>query len=142
MKTIEKHTAKRSRRAGITLIEMLVVITIIALFSAVAYQNLTPAVDQARRVAAKTQIDSFSAALQRFNIEHGRFPTEDEGLQALRPFLSQDLPLDPWKHHYVYKYPGEHGLDPDVLSYGSDGEAGGEGQGADIMSWRSLQAAQ
>ncbi len=125
-----------SRRAGITLIEMLVVITIIALFSAIAYQRLTPALDEGRKTAARTQIEAFSAALQRFNIEHGRFPTEEEGLQALRPFLTKDIPNDPWDRPYVYRYPGEHGPEPDLLSYGADGQPGGEGPNQDVESWR------
>ena len=131
----QKHH-RQSRRAGITLIEMLVVITIIALFSAIAYQRLTPALDEGRKTAARTQIEAFSAALQRFNIEHGRFPSEEEGLQALRPFLTKDIPNDPWDRSYVYRYPGEHGPEPDLLSYGADGQPGGEGPNQDIESWR------
>lgn len=131
-----KNRKRPDRRSGITLIEMLVVITIIALFSAVAYQRLTPALDEGRRTAAQAQIEAFSAALQRFNIEHGRFPTQEEGLQALRPFLTKDIPTDPWNRSYVYRYPGEHGPEPDVISYGADGQPGGEGPNADIVSWR------
>lgn len=133
------HENKRQRlprSAGITLIEMLVVITIIALFSAVAYQRLTPALDEGRKTAAKAQIEALAAALQRFNIEHGRFPTEEEGLQALRPFLTKEIPLDPWNRPYVYRYPGEHGPEPDIMSYGADGEPGGEGPNEDVVSWR------
>lgn len=122
-------------RSGITLIEMLVVITIIALFSAIAYQRLTPALEQGRVTAARTQIESVMAALQRYNIEHGKFPAEEDGLPAIRPFLTKDIPLDPWKNPYVYRYPGEHGPEPEVISWGADGEAGGEGSAADIESW-------
>jgi len=130
------HGQRSTETAGITLIEMLVVITIIALFSAIAYQRLAPALDQGRVAAAKTQIESLGAALQRYNIEHGRFPDEDEGLAALRPFLQKDIPNDPWQNPYVYKFPGEHGPEPDVLCYGSDGQPGGEETAADIVSWR------
>ncbi len=115
---------------------MLVVITIIALFSAIAYQRLTPALDQGRVTAAKTQIEALGAALQRHNIEHGRFPDQDDGLAALRPFLQKDIPPDPWGNPYVYKFPGEHGPEPDVLSYGADGQPGGEETSADVVSWR------
>lgn len=115
---------------------MLVVITIIALFSAVAYQKLAPALDQGRQTAAKTQIESLKAALQRFNIEHGRFPNQEEGLQSVRPYLDKDIPLDPWQNAYVYRFPGEHGSEPDVLSYGADGEPGGEGVNTDVTSWQ------
>jgi general secretion pathway protein G len=121
---------------GITLIEMLVVISIIALFSAIAFQRLTPALDEGRRTAARTQIEAFNAALQRFNIEHSRFPSEEEGLQTLRPFLTKDIPNDPWDRPYIYRFPGEHGPEPDVMSYGADGQPGGEESNEDIVSWR------
>ena len=131
-----RRNERRSRRAGITLIEMLVVITIIALFSAVAYQRLSPALEQGRVTAAKTQIEALKGALQRYNIEHGSFPSQDDGLGAVRPYLDKDIPLDPWNNPYVYQFPGEHGPEPDVLSYGADGQLGGEGPGEDIVSWR------
>ena len=131
-----KNARRHGREAGITLIEMLVVITIIALFSAIAYQRLTPALDEGRRVAAKTQIESLSAATQLFNIENGRFPSQEEGVGALRRYLQKDIPLDPWKRPYVYRYPGQHGPEPDIICYGADGEEGGEGSNADIVSWK------
>ena len=127
---------KQARRRGITLIEMLVVITIIALFSAVAYQRLSPSVDKGRVTAARTQIEAFAAALQTHHIEKGKFPTTEEGLQAIRPYLAKDIPNDPWGHPYVYKYPGDHGPEPDIMCYGADGSAGGEGVNADILSWK------
>ena len=136
MKTYPRRLKRRRGTAGITLIEMLVVITIIALFSAVAYQRMVPALDDARRTAAKTQVEALDAILIRFNIEHARFPTEEEGLASLRPFMQQDLPLDPWKRSYIYRYPGDHGPEPDVMSYGADGEPGGEGVNEDIVSWK------
>ncbi len=126
----------RRRRSGITLIEMLVVITIIALFSAVAYQRLSPAVDKGRITAARTQIEAFAGALQAYHIDKGRFPSSEEGLQAIRPYLAKDIPNDPWGHPYVYKFPGEHGPEPDVTCNGADGKSGGEGVDADIVSWK------
>ena len=139
METIkQKETRRHAGNAGITLIEMLVVVTIIALFSAIAYQRLTPALEQGRRTAAKTQIENLEAALQRFNIDYARFPTEEEGLEALRPYLSQEIPMDPWQRPYIYRYPGEHGPEPDVMSYGADGEEGGEGPNEDVVSWRAI----
>lgn len=132
----KQQRTRRNRRAGITLIEMLVVITIIALFSAIAYQRLTPALEQGRVTAARTQIESLMSALQRYNIENGRFPTQDQGLDAVRPFLTKDIPLDPWGTPYVYRYPGEHSSDPELISYGADGQPGGEGANADINSWQ------
>lgn len=139
METIKQKAARRfAGSAGITLIEMLVVVTIIALFSAIAYQRLTPALEQGRRTAAKTQIENLEAALQRFNIDYARFPTEEEGLEVLRPYLSQEIPMDPWQRPYIYRYPGEHGPEPDVMSYGADGEEGGEGANEDVVSWRAI----
>ncbi len=129
------RTRNRNRR-GITLIEMLVVITIIALFTAVAYQRLAPSVDKGRITAARTQIESFEGALQTYHIDNGRFPSNEEGLQAIRSYLSKDIPNDPWGNPYVYKYPGEHGPEPDVTCYGADGKPGGEGVNADIVSWK------
>lgn len=132
----KQQRTRRNRRAGITLIEMLVVITIIALFSAIAYQRLTPALEQGRVTAARTQIESLMSALQRYNIENGRFPTQDEGLDAVRPFLTKEIPLDPWGTPYYYRYPGEHSSDPELMSYGADGQEGGEEANADITSWQ------
>lgn len=132
----KQQRTRRNRRAGITLIEMLVVITIIALFSAIAYQRLTPALEQGRVTAARTQIESLMSALQRYNIENGRFPTQEQGLDAVRPFLTKDIPLDPWGTPYVYRYPGEHSSDPELISYGADGQPGGEDANADITSWQ------
>ncbi|MDA1311713.1 MAG: type II secretion system major pseudopilin GspG [Acidobacteria bacterium] len=141
MSTIQrrKTTRRLARNAGITLIEMLVVVTIIALFSSIAYQRLTPALEQGRRTAAQTQIENLSAALQRFNIDYARFPTEEEGFSVLQPYLTKEIPPDPWKRPYIYRYPGDHGPEPDVMSYGADGEEGGEGPNTDIVSWRGLQ---
>ncbi len=132
----ELKASWRNRRAGITLIEMLVVVTIIALFGAIAFQQLGPEVERGRRVAAQTQIDAFMTALQRYNLQNARYPAAEDGLEAIRPFLNKDIPLDPWGNQFVYKYPGEHGSDPDVLSYGADGQPGGEAADADVVSWR------
>jgi general secretion pathway protein G len=139
MENTKQKTARRlARNAGITLIEMLVVVTIIALFSSIAYQRLTPALEQGRRTAAKTQIENLKAALQRFNIDYARFPTEEEGLESLRPYLTQEIPPDPWKRPYIYRYPGEYGPEPDVMSFGADGEEGGEGPNEDVVSWKGI----
>lgn len=126
----------RPGAAGITLIEMLVTVTIIALFAAVAWQQLAPVGDQGRRAAARAQIESFMTALQRFNLDEARFPTASEGLEAIRPYLDKEIPLDPWGNPYVYRFPGEHGPGPEVLCFGSDGQPGGEDAAADIVSWR------
>jgi general secretion pathway protein G len=132
----QKSRDRRRHQAGITLIEMLVVITIIALFSAVAYQRMTEPLEQGRRTAARTQIEAFMSTLMTYNIEHGRFPNQEEGLQAIRPLMRKDIPLDPWNNPFVYRFPGEHGSEPEIMSYGADGQPGGEGPNEDIVSWR------
>jgi general secretion pathway protein G len=125
---------------------MLVVVTIIALFAALVGPRLFSNVDKARRTAALTQIDSFMTALGAYKLDTGSFPSTELGLQALRvkpesvpqwagPYLPKDIPLDPWGRPYLYKYPGEHGDEPDLISLGADGQAGGEGNDADIVSW-------
>ncbi|HVP46002.1 MAG TPA: type II secretion system major pseudopilin GspG [Bryobacteraceae bacterium] len=135
-------------RAGITLIEMLVVVTIIALFAALVAPRMLRKSDAARVTAAHAQINSFMTALGSYKLDTGVFPSNEEGLQALRlppanvsqwqgPYLPQEIPVDPWGHPYLYKYPGEHGDEPDVVCYGADGQPGGDGINADIVSWRS-----
>ena len=139
---------RRDPKAGITLIEMLVVVTIIALFAALVAPRMLRKSDTARVTAAHAQINSFMTALGSYKLDTGLFPTTDEGLQALRtrpananqwqgPYLPAEIPVDPWGRPYVYKYPGEHGDEPDVISYGADGQPGGDSINADILSWKT-----
>jgi len=136
------------RRAGVTLIEMLVVVTIIALFAALVAPRMLKHADTARNAAARAQINSFMTAIGAYKLDTGTFPTTEQGLQALRtapsgvnqwqgPYLPAEIPVDPWGRPYIYKYPGEHGDEPDVVSYGADGAPGGTGVDADILSWKS-----
>jgi general secretion pathway protein G len=135
-------------QSGVTLIELLVVVTIIALFAALVGPRLFKHVGKSRATAARAQISSFQTALGVYKLDTGTFPTTDQGLEALRkkpdgaerwdgPYLPQDIPFDPWGRPYLYKFPGEHGDEPDIISYGSDGRSGGEGEDADILSWTS-----
>jgi general secretion pathway protein G len=108
-----KSEKRRSRtQAGVTLIEMMVVVIIIALFAVLVGPNLFKQTDKARVTAARVQIENFESALIQFHADNGVFPTSEQGLQALRPYLRKDVPLDPWGRPYVYKYPGEHGDEP------------------------------
>jgi general secretion pathway protein G len=136
------------RQAGVTLIEMLVVVTIIALFAALVAPRMLRRSDTARITAARAQINSFMTALGAYKLDTGLFPTTEQGLQALRvkpqgvnqwegPYLPQEIPVDPWGRPYFYKYPGEHGDEPDIISYGADGQTGGEGTNADVVSWKA-----
>lgn len=127
---------KKNSRAGITLIELLVVITIIAAFGAIAVIKLWPFADKGKIEAAATQVRVLKDALNAYHLANGRFPTQEEGFEPLKPLLDKELGNDPWGHPYVYKYPGDHGDEPDVLSYGADGKAGGTGNDADIVSWK------
>jgi len=139
---------KRRGQAGVTLIEMLVVVTIIGLFVALVGPALWKKADSARVTAARTQIQNFMTALGTYKLDTGTFPTTEQGLHALRekpadmnqwagPYMPQDIPKDPWGHDYVYKYPGEHGDEPDIVCLGADGQPGGDGLNADIVSWKS-----
>ena len=142
-----KYANEKNARAGVTLIEMLVVVTIIALFAAIVGPKLLQRGDQARVVAAKQQISNIKLALGQYKLDTGTFPTTEQGIAALRtapgganqwhgPYLESDLGNDPWGHSYIYKFPGDHGDDPDVMSYGADGQPGGEGLNADVVSWK------
>jgi general secretion pathway protein G len=139
---------RRNRQAGVTLIEMLVVLMIIGLFAALVAPRMFKKSDAARVVAARAQINSFMTALGAYKLDTGIFPTTEQGLQALRdrptgltqwdgPYLPQEIPVDPWAHAYVYKFPGEHGDEPDIISNGGDGQPGGEALNADVVSWKS-----
>src|ERR1041384_1722725 len=136
---------KQRRNAGITLIELLVVMVIIALFATIVGTRVGRSVDKAKQVAAKSQISEYESALDQFKLDVGRYPINEEGLQALRtrpanatnwdgPYLKKELANDPWGHPYIYRFPGTHG-DFDLLSYGADGQEGGEGDNTDIVSW-------
>ena len=137
------------RQAGVTLIEMLVVVTIIALFAALVAPRMMQKTDTARITAARAQINAFMTALGAYKLDTGLFPTSEQGLEALRrqpqgvnqwqgPYLPQDIPHDPWGNSFVYRFPAENGgYEPEIISYGADGQAGGEGIYADIESWRS-----
>jgi general secretion pathway protein G len=127
---------------------MLVVVTIIALFAALVAPRMLKQSDHARVTLAHAQINSFMTALGSYKLDTGTFPSNEQGLQALRlkpenvgqwngPYLPQDIPTDPWNHPYNYKYPGDHGDEPDVISYGADGQPGGDGLNADIVSWKA-----
>jgi len=138
---------RRRRKAGVTLIEMLVVVTIIGLFVALVAPGMFKKADQARVTAARSQIQNFMTALGTYKLDTGVFPTTEQGLLALRakpadanqwngPYMPKDIPNDPWGHPYVYRYPGEHGDEPEIVSLGADGQPGGEGVNADVLSWK------
>lgn len=137
-----------SSEAGFSLIELLIVMIIIGLLAALVVPKMTGKKAKADKIAAKAQIEMFCQMLELFRLDVGRYPTASEGLQALRvnpggvenwegPYLSKELPKDPWKHDYVYISPGNHG-DYDIISYGLDGADGGEKENMDIVNWKGI----
>jgi general secretion pathway protein G len=134
-------------QAGVTLIEMLVVVVIIAVFAAVVGPKLLGQGDKARVVATKQQIENYQLALGQYHLDTGSYPSTEQGLAALRtlpggvdqwhgPYLVKDVAPDSWGHPFVYKFPGDHGDEPDVISYGADGQPGGTELNTDIVSWK------
>ncbi len=138
-------SARRSER-GFTLVEMLVVITIIALIMALVGPRVLNYLTDAKIKTAKIQIASFENALDLYYLDANRYPSTSEGLRALverpggtavwtGPYLKGNtVPNDPWGKPYVYRSPGEHGP-YDIMSYGADGQQGGTGADGDITSW-------
>ena len=137
-------------RSGFTLVELLVVVLIISILATYVGINVVKEPGKARHTAAVTQIKTLKTALDLYRMEHGNLPTAEQGLMALveKPTLppvpdtypadgylqSRKLPRDPWNHDYVYLVPGSHGESCEIISYGADGQAGGEGENADISS--------
>ena len=131
------------KQHGFTLVEMLVVITIIGLIMGLIGPRVLNYLSESKVKAAKIQLQSFGSALDLFYLDAGRYPSSAEGLTALvrqtpgvaswnGPYLrGGNVPNDPWSHSYVYRSPGEHGP-YDITSYGADGQEGGSGVAADI----------
>jgi general secretion pathway protein G len=131
---------------GMTLIEILVVLVLIGIVMGIVGGNFIGRGEEAKRKAAKIEIGQISQTLDLFKLEVGRYPSSQEGLQALvaappgvtnwnGPYWKQgSVPKDPWGNDYVYTFPGQHGA-YDILSYGADGKEGGEGANRDITSW-------
>ncbi len=137
---------RKSDEKGFTLIELLIVIVILGLLAGLVGPKMFSKVGASKQKTAKAQISLFETALDTYRLDVGRYPTTEEGLDALRhkpegvdnwdgPYLPKDVPKDPWGRPYIYRSPGEHGP-YDILSYGADGQPGGEGEDADVVSWQ------
>jgi len=149
MGLMKKFSSSLVRRLqlGFTLIELMVVLLIIGVLAALIVPNVLDRADDARVTAAKTDVANLLQALKLYRLDNLRYPTAEQGLQALlvkpttppvpgnwKNYLDK-LPQDPWGQPYIYLNPGIKG-EVDVMSYGADGQAGGEGRDADIGSWQ------
>lgn len=126
-------------RSGFSLIELLVVMVIIGLLAALVSPKLFRNVDRSYVTAAKAQIKNFESGLQQYRLDNHKYPTTEEGLNALKPDYMKEIPKDPWGNPFVYRYPGEHGSEFDLLSYGKDGAQGGEEYNKDIVNWEEAE---
>lgn len=121
-------------RPGYSMLEVLVVLLIMGLLVGLVAPRVISYVGSSRTKTAAIQIENLKAAAQLYFIEHARYPTSEEGLAALQPFLQDGTaPLDPWGRPYVYKFPGEAGAEFTILSLGADGAEGGNGENADVV---------
>ena len=141
------HHLRRRVQAGFTLIELMVVLVIIGVLAALIVPNVLDRADDARATAARTDVNNLVQALKLYRLDNQRYPTAEQGLRALiarpttapvppnwKPYLEK-LPNDPWGRPYQYLNPGIKG-EIDVMSFGADGQSGGEGKDADIGSWQ------
>lgn len=154
MRTLSDYalmTPSRRTRRGFTLLEIIVVIVVLAVLATLVAPNVFRHVDAARQATAKTQVEMLGAALDAYRLDNGRYPTSEQGLAALwqaptaeprpanwrGPYLRKSVPTDPWGAAYVYRSPGvQSGTGYDLMSLGADGKPGGEGEAADILSWK------
>jgi len=132
-------------QGGFTLMELLVVLAILGFLMSLVGPRVLNQLGGAKTKTAAIQIKDLEQALEMYKLDVGQFPSTEQGLNALAekpagvvgwngPYLKSDVPVDPWKREYYYKYPGERG-ELDIFSYGQNGSPGGEGEDADVGSW-------
>lgn len=142
-RTLAHHMAISVR--GFTLLELLVVMVILGLLAGYVGPKYFAQIGKSEVKVARAQIDALDKSLDQFRLDNGHYPSMEDGLTALvtrpasearwdGPYLKKSVPQDPWGHHYIYRIPGEHG-EYELLSYGKDGQQGGEGEAADITNW-------
>lgn len=149
--TIRKLKQKLSESdGGFSFAEIIASLAIMLILSSAVGFSALKYIDRARHTAAVTQMSAFRNALQTYYLDCGTYPTGEQGLSALweKPYLSpvpsgwngpyteSEIGKDPWGNDYIYKSPGSNSLPFEIISYGSDGKEGGEGNAADIISWK------
>ncbi len=134
--TAPSRTVARAAQRGMTLLEIMVVITILGLIAAAVAVNVVGQLDEAKVKQAKTDLHTLENCLDLYKVDKGHYPSTEEGLQALVTAGKCKAQLkDPWQHDYVYLFPGQvHPDSYDVKSYGAAGQAGGDGKNADIVN--------
>jgi general secretion pathway protein G len=152
MSAMSRSKSLMSRLAtGFTLIEIMVVVVILGILAALVAPNVIRRIDDANIAKAKQDIRSYETALNLFRMDNFKYPTTDQGLQALvaQPndptirnwkqggYLSGGVRKDPWGNDYQYVNPGAHGLEYDLFTLGADGQEGGEGNNTDIGNWNT-----
>jgi general secretion pathway protein G len=138
---------KKTKQAGFTLLELLVVVVIIGLLASYVGPKYFGQIGKSKTQTAKAQIDAFDKALEQYRIDVGHYPSTAQGLVALQvaptgeglwqgPYLKKDVPMDPWGKAYIYNSPGANPAhEYEVISYGRDGQANGSGEDADVTSY-------
>ena len=146
MKTHSKIEMTATHQSGFTLLELLVVMVIIGLLAGYVGPKYFAQIGKSESKTAKAQVEALGKALDQYRLDTGRYPSSEQGLIALNvppadetrwhgPYLQKALPIDPWGKPYQYRAPGEHG-EYDLWSFGKDGQAGGQDDAADIVSWQ------
>jgi general secretion pathway protein G len=145
----DRRTSRLAR--GFTLIELMVVIIVLGLLAGLVAPRIIGRVSEAKSASARTQIELLGVALDNYRLDTGGYPTTEQGLAALEakpttdpmptnwrgPYLRKGVPADPWDRPYLYRSPGtESGRGYDLLTLGADGVPGGQGEDADITSWK------
>jgi len=141
----KRNKRNKNRQGGFTLMELLVVLAILGLLMSLVGPRVLNQLGGAKTKTAAIQIKDLEQALEMYKLDVGRYPSTSDGLKALNdkpggatgwngPYLKSDVPMDPWKREYNYKYPGERG-ELDIFTYGQNGTPGGEGEDADVGNW-------
>ena len=145
MKTCTNARTVSVVQAGFTLLELLVVVAIIGLLAGYVAPRYFSQLGKSEAGVARAQIDALEKSLDQYRLDTGRYPTTEQGLNALvvkpanepkwnGPYLRKGLPADPWGNAYLYKIPGQRS-EFDIVSYGKDGQPGGTGDAADIGNY-------